>query len=332
MSNDLIEVGEYGYVKRMLATFVMLSAFAGLMILGWYAYDEARNPKDLSNLPIIKASPEPFKVKPLNPGGMDVPNTDKIVFNVISDNKKDVIDDTIEKLLPPPEEPVDKEKFILEVKEREQKEAEDAKIAAKLLNIEQEVIEAEQTSLSEKQSAAKITIAQKAPEKNTKTDIAEDNLFYKKQFPVFRPIITTKKRNGKKITIVDMPYIPFKPFGNNAASIDRKIVVQKTEISAEIIEPAIDKKEPIKKKKATVGIAIQLGSYKTTESLEKGWETLQTSFPNLLGKLEHKIQPVELASRGVFYRLHAYPLKSRDAASKVCKKLTAKKQGCLIVR
>jgi len=84
----------------------MLSSFLGLIVLGWFAYEEGKNPSDLSKIPLIKANPEPFKVKPKNPGGMKVPHTNKLVYNMISSNKDSKVQVSI---LPEPEEPVSKE-------------------------------------------------------------------------------------------------------------------------------------------------------------------------------------------------------------------------------
>ena len=55
--------------------------------------------------PLITAQEEPIKVKPDDPGGLDVPNRDKYVYKSLADDASDA---QPEQLLPPPEEPLDK--------------------------------------------------------------------------------------------------------------------------------------------------------------------------------------------------------------------------------
>jgi len=51
------------------------------------------------NIPVIHADPQPIKVKPEQPGGMVVPDRDKLIYNERPGGPP------VEKLLPPPEQP-----------------------------------------------------------------------------------------------------------------------------------------------------------------------------------------------------------------------------------
>ena len=85
-----------------LITVAAMAVFAGGL---WFAYVQgtrhAAMPQAVSdsNVPLIRADQRPIKVKPDQPGGMDVPDRDKLVFN-----EKDG-GPPVEKLLPPPESP-----------------------------------------------------------------------------------------------------------------------------------------------------------------------------------------------------------------------------------
>src|SRR3546814_13659211 len=52
---------------------------------------------------MIKAEDAPIKHRPEEPGGMDVPHQDKLVFNRLPPGQ---VENQVERLLPPPEEPV----------------------------------------------------------------------------------------------------------------------------------------------------------------------------------------------------------------------------------
>jgi hypothetical protein len=59
----------------------------------------AQNPPPADNLPLIKADPNPIKVKPEQPGGLVVPDRNVMIYNERPGGPP------VEKLLPPPEQP-----------------------------------------------------------------------------------------------------------------------------------------------------------------------------------------------------------------------------------
>lgn len=65
-----------------------------------------------SGVPLIKAAPGPVKVRPENPGGLRVPNRDKLVYDrMVKAAEGDIDGDGgrgLERLLPPPEQPLPK--------------------------------------------------------------------------------------------------------------------------------------------------------------------------------------------------------------------------------
>lgn len=81
---------------------VAVAAGAG----GWYVLDRwlAVNDPD-GEVPLIRADAGPIKVRPEEPGGMDVPDRDKLVYDRIDGNGER---STVERLLPPPEMPMAK--------------------------------------------------------------------------------------------------------------------------------------------------------------------------------------------------------------------------------
>ena len=82
-----------------LVTVVVLGVFAGGL---WFAYQQGLRrgggSMGAADVPLISADERPTKVKPENPGGMEVPDRDKLIYT----QKRP----TVEHLLPPPEKPM----------------------------------------------------------------------------------------------------------------------------------------------------------------------------------------------------------------------------------
>ncbi len=88
-----------GMQLRMVTGFAVIAAIAGL---GGYVYQETTAPA-VGELPLIEADDSPTKHRPAEPGGMVIPNQDKLVYETLGDEGNL---DKIERLLPPPEEPM----------------------------------------------------------------------------------------------------------------------------------------------------------------------------------------------------------------------------------
>ena len=78
---------------------VTVSVLGGL---GWLAYERI-TAIDPSAPPLIRADDGPIKIRPKDPGGMAVPDQDKLIYQTLDGG---VVEETVERLLPPPEEPL----------------------------------------------------------------------------------------------------------------------------------------------------------------------------------------------------------------------------------
>ena len=77
-----------------------------LVIFGfgvWYAYSQGVQRGNNLVPPLIKAEQGPVKVQPDNPGGLQVPNQDKQIYESLGSNGNK--NQQAERLLPPPEQP-----------------------------------------------------------------------------------------------------------------------------------------------------------------------------------------------------------------------------------
>ena len=83
---------------------LIVGVLVGAIIAGtatWFVFGPGGT-AERGQTPLIAAEPEPFKVRPYDPGGLKVENQDKLVYERLSDS---VTKPTIESILPPPEAP-----------------------------------------------------------------------------------------------------------------------------------------------------------------------------------------------------------------------------------
>lgn len=70
--------------KRMIfagLTVLILAVFGGLI---WYSYMQGN---DQGPVPVVRADKKPVKVKPKDPGGLEVPDRDKLVYEKLTGDK-----------------------------------------------------------------------------------------------------------------------------------------------------------------------------------------------------------------------------------------------------
>ncbi len=81
------------------------------------------------------------------------------------------------------------------------------------------------------------------------------------------------------------------------------------------------------------GRRIQLSSVRSADDANREWARLVKNHPDVLGGLSLTVSPADLGGdRGIVYRVQAGPVADEAAARDLCGKLSARRQGCLVVR
>jgi len=88
--------------SKVFASGAMLIGVIALGAVSWYAFQQGLRSGTERDAPVIHAESEPIKRKPEEPGGLNVPHQDKLVFNRLAPGQ---VQEPVERLLPPPEEP-----------------------------------------------------------------------------------------------------------------------------------------------------------------------------------------------------------------------------------
>ncbi len=85
---------------------ILIGALSGVVlagIVGFIAFSPRYEGEQNKELPVIRRPQTAVKVQPLEPGGMEIANKDKSIYDII-EKKVDDTNQTVESILPPPQE------------------------------------------------------------------------------------------------------------------------------------------------------------------------------------------------------------------------------------
>ena len=90
--------------RRMITLAVVALVVGGFGVIVLNAYNQGQKSNGDGVVPLIQADNSPTKVRPDQPGGMDVPNQDKLIYDRLAPGQN--APSNVERLLPPPEAPM----------------------------------------------------------------------------------------------------------------------------------------------------------------------------------------------------------------------------------
>ena len=302
--------------SRALPLFIAFLALGAFGVIVWYAYSWGVGDGATNGLPVVQAPEGPDKELPSEPGGLEVPHQDKMVLNRGDESAGE---ETVERLLPPPEEP--------RLPETPQlgnlpglppidTASGDGEAATVLDSRQLEPFTAETTEAPREVTAAPEPQAPQAPQ----TPAAPESVY-----PTAGTCAPTAAAPVEEAAEAEAPVAPeTKPEEITAA--EPAPVAEPSPAPAPAPEPTQQAAA------ATGGYFVQLLSVKDRENAEAAWSKLQGKYPSILGSSSYKVEEADLGDRGVFYRLLAGPVPSDAEASALCGKLEASGQGCLVRR
>ncbi len=260
-------------------------------------------------VPVITADPAPIKVRPENPGGMNVPNQGRLVYGVVDGISSQP---RVERLLPSPEKPVKVDNVLKRgVPETSQVVAETAPRG------------------SADTSGAPMRLEAGAPVAETPS--ADDVAALKQPAPALAP---TESPSSSGIA----PPAPTSVAPEPAAKAAVPVAAPKqapvppttqTETATNTATPA----PPSPGGDISNSYRIQLAASRSDKAVEAEWDRLRRRHIDLLGELRLQVTRIDLgATKGVFYRLRAGPLADEAAAKTLCERLKQRKLGCLVVK
>jgi hypothetical protein len=272
---------------------------------GWFIYGSQFQSPNQKSVPIVRADVTPTKVKPADPGGMEVPDRDKLVYNSL---KGEGAGTTVERLLPPPEELLNKpEATIPETNPPEP--ATEAVIAQTPPTLPTEPEKVAEAIKQEPVSLEPVTLE---PQSSTEELVEEKT---KQADQAVAEVAPPPAPEPEPESIAEVT-----PTVSDFASVPVVTTTESSTVAAALTTDAN-------------AFHIQLAALRTDERAKKEWKRLKKAFPDILGTMKLVVVRVDLGEdKGIFYRLRAGPLASKLDAKAACDKLTKLNQGCLVIR
>lgn len=252
------------------------------------------------DVPTITADPAPVKVKPENPGGMNVPNQGRLVYGMVDGT---AAQPRVERLLPAGEKPVEVE----EVLTRSVPEANDVVTSAAPRGTADVTSPSAPVRLVPEGSAPAA-----APTNPVTAPVAQS---------APAPVAPAPPPVAKPTEVVSAPAAP-EPKPKPAAKAPAPKPIAKATPA-----PAASGGDLSK------SYRIQLAAARSEKAVKSEWDKLQRRNTDLLGKLQLQVTRIDLGTtKGTFYRLRAGPLKTSAEAKALCERLKQRKLGCLVVK
>ena len=290
-------------VVVMVVSVLILGVFVAGVTIAYQLGVEAGSSKVT---PIIRADTSPTKVRPTDPGGMNIPNQDKTVYGQIAQtNGQDEAngEDKGEKLLPKAERPI--ESLLLTIRPA---------TAPAAANDQPKAPDPEPVVAAEAAPPIKLP----PPPPPEKPDPKRPTSAEIKTGP-------SPKAPAVVAAVTPPPPPPAPPAVSPSKATKPKPAT--TRVASAKAAPAPEVK------KATGAYRVQLASAKSAKGARRVWGKLRKAHPDLFGSLSESVVRRNLGpQKGTWYRLMAGGFPSANAAKAFCGKAKKRKVACLPVR
>jgi len=328
--------------------FVTLFSFGGMT---WYAYNQGILEGSEVAAPYLRPS-GPLKIAPSSPGGVEVPNRDKFVYNRLEKREDD---QKVERLLPPPEQPkqppTEKPAAtgqatvalppIATPSEQKESSTESAPTDEK----PSQTVEKPKPRTANEALRQAIELVDKgappplaAPGASQVAEAADKKVEPKKETPV-PPVAEKEETPQVAQTAPAKAPIRLTPRSRKPESETPAPAKAKTPPKAP--PPRAKKPQrlasktvsaPVSKSVRAKGYFIQLGALRSRAAAERAWQSAQAKNPRLLGGKRLTVEQANVPKKGIYYRVQSGPLANANAAKQLCDALKRRKQGCFVVR
>jgi hypothetical protein len=284
-------------------------AVVGLMVffaIVWFAWSSSQTTTDEGGMPLIKADNTPVKMRPEQPGGMAVPHQDKLIYDRLKADTGNTETAAVERLLPPPENPLPRPEAPPPPEAIEEPSAADQPPAASGAQVPliHSMPNSEQTGLSE------APVQQQAPPPVAATPAPPP------------PVVAAR------------PTPPPPPTPQAAAPVaPPRAVTPPPPAPAPTQTAALPPPSPPPAASSSGGgsFRLQIASVKSEDAARAEFQRLQKRYPEALGGLGVAYVRVDLGDKGIYYRVQAGPVDEARATS-ICSSLKSQSVGCILVR
>ncbi len=272
-----------------------IGTLAGIILAGvvsWVLFLPRFTDNNPAEIPVIRRPITPVKIQPNEPGGMEILNQDKSVYNLVE--KKEIAPEKIESILPEPEAP-------------------------KMPTIVPE---------PEKPVAAKVKELEPAAAEEPKTTAAKTDILPIK--PLDEHIEPTSSTSGKKIAIPEkLPEIKVEVKKAEPQTVVKTEPV-KPEVKAEPKSEVKTAPRPEPQKNIATGVwQVQLMASSSQKAAEDSWKNSVAKY-SALKNLPHEVDASRNDAGVMLYRLRAGAFADKAGAEKVCNEIKQAGGSCLV--
>lgn len=281
--------------------------FGGII---FYAYNQGMRAGTESVAPILRADTAPTKIRPEQPGGMEVPHQDKLVYDRLNP-ANNAPPGEVERLLPPPEAPMERPRADAVEPPEEMPMAEEGEGAVSALR------EPPPDEVARQAPMAPAPVPTYAPPVTAPAP------------PQQQPLPTPKPAQPQPQQLLPQQQTPApKPVTQALVAPPPATTVPKP-APAPVAPTSPVATAP---KPATGGpaVRIQVAAVDSEAKAAAEWQRLQRKFGGELGGLSMRTVRVELP-KGIFYRIQGGPV-DEARAKQICAAMSAQGAGCSIVR
>ena len=295
--------------------------------IGWYVYSRLPGTAPAgTDIPILRAPSGPVKIKPNDPGGLEVPNRDKLIYQQFGET----VLRGEERLLPPAESPVEPP-----MPEN------DSVVSFPAPETFPNQLDSDLTM-----PMAPPPIPQPGKPESTVSLAAPFVPLVSVPASAMPPAVSVPPPAslGDLITRQAEHAANGKPSGTSGKPDKPAPVATVQPVKTPV--PAVASLSPAPKtvpaspsfvkpaapSTATGGARGQLGSFKSIPDAEKAWSQLLARHGDLFKNVPHTVTQVDLGAKGVWYRIYVGPYGDGQAALSLCDTLKQRNVGCLFAR
>jgi len=300
--------GWLGLVSKVLAVLVLAGVAVAVIVFA-YSWGIGQRNDGTTGLPIVEVEPRPEKVRPEDPGGLEVPYQDTLALN---ESLREAEQSEPERLLPPPETP-----------QPGLRGSDAAPSATSEVPASGDApAQSPQAPTSAPESAsAPDNAGSEAPEAARAGD-AEDTA------GATAPETTLSEAPTAAPEAADTATAEPRPARKPAQTQDAR----RTPDSGAESAPSLPEPSGAGDVVPDGAVLIQLASIRDQTRARDAWARMKADHPNLLSSQRLRLQQVKIAEKGTFWRIRTGPFPNRATADDMCRQLQARGQPCLVVR
>lgn len=291
-------------MKRSKSVFIgAVSGVALAGIVGWFVLSPRYAINNPEEIPVIRRPQTAIKVQPSEPGGMEILNQDKSVYDIV---EKKANEPTVENLLPPPEQPK------LPVIEAQAPVVVPAPVAP-AENLEALIADSNTPKVIKE--AQKIMVAQ---------EVSEDK------------VVTIKEASTETQAIVIPAKVETIKVDNSAKLAEKAAAKAKDwnldenpEAPAPVALPSVPASTNVSASIPAGSWQVQLMSSQNKKAVEAGWNSMVKKY-SVLKNQPHEIEAADLDFDGVFYRLKTGAFNNKADADSLCRDIKALGGTCIV--